>query len=375
MASPAWQSAPEAQQNQPAWAAAPEANAPSKANADTQEKSFPGTLANAASHAGERLSEIPGAFGGMVMHPINTAENIYQQGKQLAGEGVDAAKAGDYPLAAARGIETMMPGIGPAIANGFRTIKSGDTSGGIGDMVGTVGPALVGNELIRSPYAEAALKGGLKAATAPARFHGIDVPGGSTMAGAAAGHVVGGTPGSIVGGSLPFIRGAVKGVRELRNGVSPEPTAPVAPPPVTFRPSESTPAGTTMSPPPVTFRSPEAGPIQKTVAPPPVTFRDAGAAQGTVAPPPITFRNQAEPPATQRVYPAPPVRFRPDSGSAPAVPSVAPQPVAVEEAPAATPVVSAPEPQATPIHSEITKQYQPSRTRARFDASGKRTGG
>lgn len=104
---------------------------------------------NALSHAGSQVASIPGAIANAVMHPIDTVSSIYGQQKQLAGEGVDAAKSGDYPLAAARGIETLLPGIGPNIANGFKSIKSGDVSGGIGDMIGGTGSALIAPRIAR----------------------------------------------------------------------------------------------------------------------------------------------------------------------------------------------------------------------------------
>lgn len=175
---------------------------------------------NAASHAMDRLSEIPGAIGDMVMHPIDTAGKIYDQQKQLAGEGVDAAKAGDIPLALSRGIETLMPGVGPAIASGFKTIKSGDTSGGIGDMIGAVGPALVAKGASISPKVQAFGRGAIDSATetAPTIHVGrlpirvpVPLPAAGGLMGAEIGSRVGfPKTGAAIGAVAPLVRGGMK---------------------------------------------------------------------------------------------------------------------------------------------------------------------
>ena len=108
-----------------------------------------GPVSNFLSHAGSRLAEIPGALMNAAIHPIDTAHDMYDQAGRLYMEGQQAKRSGDYPLAAARTVESMIPGVGPAVANGFRTIRSGDTSGGIGDMVGSVGPMLAAPEMAR----------------------------------------------------------------------------------------------------------------------------------------------------------------------------------------------------------------------------------
>lgn len=197
-------------------------------------QSAPNPIANAASHAGSRLAEIPGAIGNMIAHPIDTATNIYQQGKQLAGEGIDAAKAGDYPLAAARAIETVMPGVGPAIAGGFRTIKSGDTSGGVGDIIGgAVIPAALPalSRIPVPPVVRAAVKGGIRGGMAPAEMGALKIPVPASIAGGYAGHFLG-PVGSIVGAAAPIVRGAIQGGKEALRADWPSPISdPVRPNP------------------------------------------------------------------------------------------------------------------------------------------------
>ena len=185
----------------------------------TPPETQPGPIENAMSHAGDRLSELPGALGNAVIHPIDTVKGMYGQQKQLAGEGVDAAKSGDYPLAAARGIETLMPGVGPSIANGFKTIKSGDTSGGVGDMIGSVGPALALRAASMSPKVQAFAKGAAGAATEPTSAHfgpfRVSVPVPAPIAGGVTGSYVGGHfgmpgVGATIGTVAPLIRGGMK---------------------------------------------------------------------------------------------------------------------------------------------------------------------
>lgn len=191
----------------------------------------PGPVENALSHAGARLSEIPGAIGNAVMHPIDTVRSMYGQQKQLAGEGVDAAKSGDYPLAVARGVETLMPGVGPAIANGFKTIRSGDTSGGVGDMLGTVGPALALRGANLSPKVRAFTRGAFDAAKEPTSAHfgpfRVSVPVPAPLAGGVTGSMIGGHfgmpgVGAAIGTVAPLVRGGMRAAAD-------EPWLPQAP--------------------------------------------------------------------------------------------------------------------------------------------------
>ena len=185
----------------------------------TPPPSSPDPVSNALSHAGSRIGELPGAIGNAVIHPIDTVRGMYGQQKQLAGEGIDAAKSGDYPLAAARGIETLMPGVGPAIANGFRTIRSGDTSGGVGDMIGTVGPALALRGAAMSPKIQAFTRGAFEAAKEPTSAHfgpfRVSLPVPAPIAGGVTGSVIGGhfgVPGlgATIGTVAPLIRGGMR---------------------------------------------------------------------------------------------------------------------------------------------------------------------
>lgn len=198
----------------------------------------PSPVSNALSHAGARLSEIPGAIGNSIMHPIDTISGIYGQQKQLAVEGMDAAKSGDYSLAAARGIESLMPGVGPAIANGFKTIKSGDTSGGIGDMAGTVGSALVARGASLSPKVQAFTRGAYDAAKEPTSAHlgpfKVSVPVPAPIAGGVTGSIIGGhfgAPGvgAAIGTVAPLIRGGMRAAKGENWLPQPAPDVPVSP--------------------------------------------------------------------------------------------------------------------------------------------------
>ena len=111
-------------------------------NGNPQGGNSGGGLGNFASHALSRVAALPMGLYQSVRHPIDTAVSAVQQFKDLTREGGEALGRGDYPLAAARTVESILPGIGPSIAHGFKTIQSGDTSGGIGDMVGDIGPVL-----------------------------------------------------------------------------------------------------------------------------------------------------------------------------------------------------------------------------------------
>lgn len=133
---------------------------------------------------------------------------------------MDAARSGDYSLAAARGLEALMPGVGPAIAGGFKTIKSGDTSGGIGDMIGSVGPALALRAATLSPKVRAFASGAKSAATenVPSFRVGhvnvqapVPAPLAGAFTGAALGRLVGHPiPGGIIGALTPVLRGGMK---------------------------------------------------------------------------------------------------------------------------------------------------------------------
>jgi hypothetical protein len=105
-------------------------------------KAPPSPVSNGLSHVGARLAEAPGQMWNAVRHPLDTVTGMYGQQKNLAKEGLAAARQGDVPLAVARGLETVMPGIGPSIASGFKLMRAGDVSGGTGDIVGNLLPSV-----------------------------------------------------------------------------------------------------------------------------------------------------------------------------------------------------------------------------------------
>lgn len=209
----------------------------------------PGPIANAMNHAGDKLAQIPGSLVDMVTHPIDTISNVYGQQKQLASEGIDAAKRGDYRLALARGIETLMPGVGPNIAEGFKTIKSGDVSGGVGDMIGGAGPALALKVASMSPKVRAFASGAKSAMTERVPSLGVTVPHMGKMSvdfpvpapiagaatGAALGKMVGHPiPGAIIGAVTPVIRGGMRAAEGepwfpmMKNSIRPTESVPMA---------------------------------------------------------------------------------------------------------------------------------------------------
>lgn len=356
-----------------------------------------GPVSNAMSHAGARLAEIPGSIANAVLHPIDTVSGMYGQQKQLAGEGVDAAKSGDYPLAAARGIETLMPGVGPAIANGFKTIRSGDTSGGVGDMLGTVGPALALRGATMSPKVQAFTRGAYEAAKEPTSAHfgpfRVSVPVPAPLAGGVTGSVIGGhfgVPGlgAAIGTVAPLIRGGMRAAEgqdwiPSAPGATPNPfTAPgprllnrggiVMPP--TDTPDASYVRGApAMAQPPNPARALPAAPrVFNATGEGPAP--DASYVRGVPAMthPPNPARAL---PAAPNIYQMPPaadtsfVRAVP-GGYAKAEPGfVSPRERQVIGEPLTAP---APVNPTVPDHSAITQQYKPSRSNAKFDANGKR---
>jgi hypothetical protein len=154
------------------------------------------------------------------MHPIDTAKAVFGQQKQLAGEGVNAFRSGDYPLAAARAVETLMPGVGPNIAGGFKTIKSGDVSGGVGDIIGGTGSALAFKGASLSPKVRA-FAGGMKDAATenvPSFRVGhvtvqasVPKPLAGAFTGAALGRMIGHPiPGAVAGAVAPVLLGGMR---------------------------------------------------------------------------------------------------------------------------------------------------------------------
>lgn len=357
----------------------------------------PSGISNAMSHAGDRLSEIPGAIGNMVLHPIDTASSIYQQGKQLAGEGIDAVKAGDYPLAAARAIETVMPGVGPVIAGGFKTIKSGDTSGGIGDMIGTVGPALALKGASVSPKVRA-FAGGAKSAVTEnvpsfrVNHMTVQAPVPAPIAGAFTGAAFGkmiGHPisGATVGALTPIIRGGMRAAKG-------EPWLPQAAEAI---PNSFTPSGQGLlgrggivMPPPDAVDASYVRGVPAMAHPPnparaieaPIAARQMpGDISGggsfvrgvpAMTQPPNPARALSAAPRTL-VTPAP-IDASYVRGIDAQYPEIIKGPLTPSEAALPKPIQSA-APTSAPDYSSITEKYKPSRTKARFDASGKRIGG
>lgn len=364
----------------------------------------PSGIENALSHAGDRLSELPGAIANTVLHPIDTAKAMYGQQKQLFNEGVDAVRHGDYPLGLARAYETIMPGVGPAVANGFKTIKSGDTSGGIGDMIGTVGPAIALRAASMSPKVQAFGRGMYEGATSPTDVpltlgHGmlhLRVPGApasvsGAVSGALGSRLVGMHPmiGASIGAAVPAIRGGMRAASEAP--WMPEVEGPVPSP---FVPSPQ--------------RLLNRGGI---VMPPPET-PDASFVRGVpaMAHPPNPAR--ALPPASQAIpmggdiagdssfvrgvpaVPHPPnvMRVLPPGGRAFEMPTAAdssfvrgiqaqyaepvtPTPIAPHAEEISPTVLTEPKniaPAPVSDNSAITQQYKPSRTNARFDTQGRR---
>lgn len=113
------------------------------------------------------------------------------------------------------------PNLTPAIKDGQVVIPSPDTSpDALGHLAGgianTAALSAVPAVADAAPIIKGAVKGGVKAAIEPVNFRGVDIPGGATLAGATAGHIVGGPVGAFVGGSIPFVKGAINGVKEAQ---------------------------------------------------------------------------------------------------------------------------------------------------------------
>jgi hypothetical protein len=135
--------------------------------------------------AGYKLDDAPGAsstsrfFGNIgdslagqtrglvntVLHPIDTAEGVWQSHVDTAKKAVDAYKQGNYQDAAVHALNALIPLVGPSIDHAATQIQSGDFAGGMGQAVG-LGLGLAAPSIAKgvAPAAGAALDAG-KAAT------------------------------------------------------------------------------------------------------------------------------------------------------------------------------------------------------------------
>jgi hypothetical protein len=172
----------------------------------------------------------------LVTHPIDTIESTLKTalGTDQVADVVKAVKGGDLSKAAllAAHYISQSPAdrmAAPTIDSVVDSVKKGDYAGAGGKALGTVAmlatPELgeiEGSGDIASATG-AGLKGAAKAAIEPIEYGRLKIPVPASVAGAAAGHYLGGTPGAVVGAVAPIIKGGVQAFKEaLDNARKPE---------------------------------------------------------------------------------------------------------------------------------------------------------
>lgn len=220
MATPAWQSAPEAagDHQAAAWMNAPEVSAPKSDN--PEKPGFFGTLANDIGNIPHMIGsayktvapypEDPGVRSAAFHELADPNLNLIRQG---AHETTQEGKWLGGPLHIAEG---LIPGAGPIAHQAANDFEAGNYGAGAAHMLEVAGPKMLHDYTppIVPAVAGGAIRGGVKAALEPSTFRGLEIPGGKTMAGAVAGHIAAGPTGAVVGGAVPFVKGAIEGGKQ-----------------------------------------------------------------------------------------------------------------------------------------------------------------